>query len=123
MLQSSSRSGRSASVFDATLDRLAKKVDPNWTGPTPPAGVARPPEHVAPLRDRSGDVGFAVADVIKLVILLLIIFFVLLPMLRRGGCGGCIGCFPFFPFGGGWGGGGFGGGGGTFGGGGASGSW
>jgi uncharacterized protein len=117
------RAGRYYDGINATIDQLARKVDPNGTAPDTATGTspANTPRRATPLRDRSNDVSFGVSDVVRLVVLLLIIFFFILPRLRRGG-GGCIGCFPFFPFGGGgWGGGGWGGGGTTFGGGGGGG--
>jgi uncharacterized protein len=119
------RSGNYAQGIDDAVDRMARKVDPNWA---PAATPAAAPANTArrPLPDRSGDT-FHLGDFLPLIILFLVIFFIVLPLARRRGCGGggCIGCMPFFPFGGGgwrgggWGGGGWGGT--TFGGGGSSG--
>jgi uncharacterized protein len=110
------RAGRYYEGIDAALDRLAKKIAPNWTPPAPtstsPLGT---PRREAP-RARP-DSGFDGQDFIFLLVIIFVVLFVVIPRLRGGRGGGCIGCLPFFPFGGGWGGGGWGGGGTTFGGG------
>jgi len=99
------RSGNYAQGIGEALDRMARKVDPNWAPPSTttatPATPANTPQR--PLPDRSGNT-FHLGDFLPLIFLFLVIFFIILPLARRGGCGGCIGCVPFFPFGG-WGGG------------------
>jgi len=124
------RAGDYAGGFNAAIDQIWKKIDPNAV----PAGSAP----TAPRTRRSNGVGIPIRLIFYLI---LFVFFVVLPAItrrgRRSGCGGCFWPMMFLggggggtTFGGGGGGGGgwstggsWGGGGSSFGGGGSGGGW